>query len=95
GIGFVIILFLHYVNRMNLVKVNATKVSVVFIYTLAALGVFILNDKVNRKVGAFLAFGNGLGAWVSSRVSVNKGDGFIKTFLILMVVAMAIKLWFF
>lgn len=95
GIGFVIILFLHYVHRMNLVRVNATKVAVVFIYTLAALVVFILNDKVIWKVGLVLAIGNVLGAWFSSRISVAKGDGFIKTFLVVMVVAMAIRLWFF
>ncbi|WP_190808907.1 sulfite exporter TauE/SafE family protein [Flagellimonas sp. S3867] len=95
GIGFVIILFLHYVNRMNLVRVNATKVSVVLAYTLSALAVFIINDKVDWLAGLTLAIGTGAGGWVSSRVSVNKGDGFIKTFLIIMVIAMAIKLWFF
>ncbi len=95
GLGFIIILFLHYVNRMNLVRVNATKVAVVFIYTLAALAVFVLNDKVIWKVGLVLAIGNGTGAWLASRISVNKGDGFIKTFLVVMVVIMAIKLWFF
>jgi hypothetical protein len=95
GIGFVILLFLHYFNHMSLVRANATKVAVVFIYTLAALTVFIMNDKVIWKVGLVLAIGNGLGAWVSSRVSVKKGDGFIKTFLVIMVIAMSIKLWFF
>ncbi|MDG1572808.1 TSUP family transporter [Robiginitalea sp. M366] len=95
GIGFIIILFLHYVHRMNLVRVNATKVAVVFIYTLAALAVFILNDKVIWKVGLVLAIGNVLGAWFSSRISVAKGDGFIKTFLVVMVLAMAVRLWFF
>jgi len=95
GLGFIIILFLHYINHMNLVRVNATKVAVVFIYTLAALAVFILNDKVIWKVGLILALGNGVGAWLASRISVNKGDGFIKTFLVVMVVLMAIKLWFF
>jgi uncharacterized membrane protein YfcA len=95
GIGFVILLFLHYVHRMSLVRANATKVAVVFIYTLAALAVFILNDKVIWKVGLVLAIGNGVGAWFSSRISVKKGDGFIKTFLVVMVIIMAIKLWFF
>ncbi len=95
GLGFLIILFLHYVNRMSLVRSNATKVAVVFIYTLAALAVFIWENKVNWKIGLILAIGNGSGAWLASRVSVNKGDGFIKTFLIIMVIAMAIKLWFF
>lgn len=95
GIGFIIILFLHYFNRLSLVKANATKVAVVFLYTLAALVVFILNDKVIWKVGLVLAVGNGLGAWLSSRISVNKGDGYIKVFLVGMVIVMAIKLWFF
>lgn len=95
GIGFIIILFLHYVNRLSLVRTNATKVAVVFIYTLAALVVFALNDKVIWKVGLVLALGNGLGAWFSSRISVDKGDGYIKIFLVGMVLVMAVKLWFF
>ncbi len=95
GLGFIIILFLHYSNQMTLVRANATKVVVVLIYTLAALVIFVINDKVNWHVGLVLAIGNGTGAWLASRVSVNKGDGFIKTFLVIMVVIMAIKLWFF
>lgn len=95
GLGFIIILFLHFFNHMSLVRANATKVAVVFIYTLSALVVFVLNDKVNWAVGFVLAIGNGTGAWIASRVSVNKGDGFIKTFLVVIVVIMAIKLWFF
>lgn len=95
GLGFIIILFLHYVNQLTLVRANATKVAVVLIYTLSALAIFALNDKVNWKVGLILAIGNGTGGWLASRVSVNKGDGFIKTFLVVMVVLMAIKLWFF
>jgi len=94
GLGFIMILFLHYVNRMTLVRSNATKVAVVLTYTIAALAVFIFNDKVNWKVGLILAIGNGSGAWVASRVSVDKGDGFIKTFLVIMVSLMAIKLLF-
>lgn len=95
GIGFIILLFLNQVNRMTLVRANATKVAVVFIYTLSALAVFIYNDKVLWEVGLVLAIGNGAGAWLSSRISVAKGDGFIKTFLVIMVILMAIKLWFF
>ncbi|MEM9648538.1 MAG: sulfite exporter TauE/SafE family protein [Bacteroidota bacterium] len=95
GLGFLMILFMHFVNRMNLVRVNATKVVVVFVYMLSALAVFAFNDKVNWKLGFILAIGNGTGAWVASRFSVKKGDGFIESFLVVMVVVMAIKLWFF
>ena len=95
GIGFIIILFLNFFNHMSLVRANATKVAVVCIYTLSALVVFILNDKVNWVIGFVLAIGNALGAWIASRVSVNKGDGFIKIFLLMVVGIMSIKLWFF
>ncbi|MEM0933452.1 MAG: sulfite exporter TauE/SafE family protein [Bacteroidota bacterium] len=95
GLGFLMILFLHFINRMSLIRANATKVTVVFIYMISALVVFALNDKVNWKVGLILAIGNGSGAWFASRFSVKKGDGFIKTFFVVMVVGMAIKLWFF
>lgn len=95
GIGFIILLFLHYVNHLSLVRANATKVAVILMYTVAALVVFILNDKVVWKVGLVLSIGNGLGAWVSSRVSVNRGDTFVKRFLIIMVIIMAVKLWFY
>ena len=95
GLGFLMMLFLHYVNRMSLVRSNATKVVVVFIYMLAALAVFVHNDLVNWKIGLILAIGNGSGAWFASRFSVKKGDGFIKVFLVVMVSIMAIRLWFF
>lgn len=95
GIGFLIILYLHYAHNINLVRTNATKVFVVLLYSIAALAVFVVNDKVDFKIGLILAIGNALGAWISSRLSVKMGDGFIRTFLVIMVSILAIKLWFF
>ncbi len=95
GTGFLILLVLSGVNRFSLVKSNAIKVVVAFIYTISALTVFILNDQVNWKYGLVLSIGNALGGWFSSRWSVRKGDGAVKIFLIIMVSVMAIKLWFF
>lgn len=95
GLGFIMILFLHYFNHMTLVHANATKVVVVFIYMLAALAVFAFNDKVNWTIGLVLAIGNGAGAWISSRIQVNRGDKIVKVFMIIMVSIMAVKLWFF
>lgn len=95
GVGFLILLILSGVNRFSLVKSNAIKVVVAFIYTIAALAVFVMNDQVNWKYGLVLSIGNAAGGWFSSRWSVNKGDGMVKIFLVIMVSAMAIKLWFF
>ena len=91
--GIFILLALSSINRFSLVKSNAIKVVVVLIYTLAALAVFMYNDQINYLYGIVLAAGNAAGGWFASRWSVKKGDGLVKIFLIIMVVAMAIKLW--
>lgn len=95
GIGFIIMLFLNLFNRMNLVRVNATKVGVAFIYTMGALITFALSGSVNWFYGICLAVGTSIGAWSASRISIAKGEGIIKTIMIVMVLLMSIKLWFF
>ncbi len=60
GTGFLILLVLSGVNRFSLVKSNAIKVVVAFIYTIAALAIFVWNDQVNWKYGLVLSIGNAL-----------------------------------
>jgi hypothetical protein len=80
---------------MSLIKANATKVTIACIYTFAAIVMFVLNDKINWTYGILLAFGNIIGAWISSRWAVKQGDKTVRIFLIIIVTAMAIRLWFF
>ncbi|WP_103068109.1 sulfite exporter TauE/SafE family protein [Aquimarina sediminis] len=93
GVGIFILLALTSINYLNLVSSNAIKVLVVFIYTIGALVIFIYNNQINYLYGFVLALGNASGGWIASRWSVKKGDGLVKIFLVIMVIAMAIKLW--
>ena len=95
GIGIVIMLFLNRFNYMSLVKTNATKVVVVFIYSAVALIIFSFNDAVDWKTGLVMAFGTSFGGWFASRWSVKKGDQFIRYIMLSTVFIMAFKLWFF
>ncbi len=95
GVGFIIIATLTAINGFDLVKTNSLKVLVVFIYTIAAFSMFVLEDRVNWEMGLILAAGNMTGAWITSRWSVGKGDKIIKPILLVMVIVMAVKLWFF
>lgn len=95
GTGLFILLALSTINNFSLVKSNATKVVVAFIYTIGAISVFIYNGKVSYQHGLILAIGNASGAWFASRWSVDKGDNLVKIFLVIMVIFMAVKLWFF
>jgi len=95
GVGFIMLLALSGINRFSLVKSNAIKVFVALIYSLSALAIFAYNDMINWTYGLILSIGNAAGGWFMSRWSVKKGDGLVRLFLIIMVTAMAIKLWFF
>ncbi|WP_109853351.1 sulfite exporter TauE/SafE family protein [Aquimarina sp. AU58] len=93
GVGIFILLALTSINYLNLVTSNAVKVLIVFIYTIGALVIFVYNNQIDYLYGFVLATGNATGGWIASRWSVKKGDGLVKVFLIIMVIAMAIKLW--
>lgn len=95
GVGFLIIAALSVINHMWLVKVNSAKVMVVLIYTIASVAVFFIEDKINWLWGLTLALGNSTGAWIASRWQVDKGEVWVRRILIVMVVALSIKLWFF
>ncbi len=94
GTGIFIILALHSISKISLVKTNAIKAIVVIFYTVSALVIYAYNDKIDYTIGFIMAIGNAFGAWFASRWSVNKGDGLVRWFLIVMVSIMALKLWF-
>jgi uncharacterized membrane protein YfcA len=95
GVGFIIIAALTIINRFSLVKTNGIKVFVVLIYTISALFIFILEGKIHWGYGLTLAVGNSSGSWIASRLSVKKGDAWVRWFIIITVIALAIKLWLF
>lgn len=95
GVGFIVIAALSAINHLSLVKINSAKVFIILIYTCAAIIVFIINDKINLYWGLVLAIGNSAGGWIGSRWQVGSGEEWIKRILLITVVAMAIKLWFF
>jgi len=95
GVGFIIISALTMINKFTLVKTNSAKVFVVLVYTISALTIFIVEGKINWMFGIVLAIGNSTGSWIASRMSVKKGDSWIRWFIFITVIVMAIKLWFF
>ncbi len=95
GTGFFILLVLTQINQLNLVKSNALKLLIVAVYTVAALAIFIYHGQVNWYYGLILAAGQAAGAWLASRWSVKKDDVWIRGFLVVVAIAMAVKLWFF
>lgn len=92
GVGFLIIMALNIIGKLDLVKTNSHKVFIAGINALFSLLVFVLHDKIYWTIGLVLAAGNGLGGWIGSHVAVRKGEQFIRIALTLCVIGMVVKL---
>jgi len=95
GIGFLIIAVLSLVNNLSLVKSNYVKVFAAIIYTGVSVAVFASQGKILWMTGFILSIGHALGGWYASRWSVTAGEVWIKRIMIISIIGMAIKLWFF
>ncbi len=94
GVGFLIITALL-VHGLDLVRINAIKVFVIFAYTFVALGVFISHGQVNYMLGFALAAGNSIGGMIGPRLAVAKGHDWIKKVVTVTVAIFALKLLLF
>jgi uncharacterized membrane protein YfcA len=77
----------------NVVAANAMKNLIAFVFTGAALVVFVLNDQVNWTLGLLLGAGQGFGAWVAARTAIKRGAGFVRYTVIVIVALSAIALF--
>jgi len=91
GVGFIIIAALL-VHGLDLVRINAVKVIVIFAFTAIALGVFLWHGQVNLELGLALAVGNSIGGWIGTHMAVKKGHDWIKRFVTVTVLVFALKL---
>lgn len=91
GVGFLIITALL-VHGLDLVRINAVKVLVIFAFTVVALGVFVFHGQVDYVLGFSLAVGNSAGGWIGTHFAVEKGHEWIKRFVIITVLVFALRL---
>jgi hypothetical protein len=92
GIGFLLAAVAIWAG-LDLVRGNALKVLVVLLLTPLSLALFAWNGKVDWIVGTPLAAGHLIGALAGVRLTVLKGHAWIERFLVVAVIAFAIKLW--
>ena len=93
GVGIVIMFLLTQINRMNLLEQILLKVSVIYIFNCCFIN-FCFRRKDSLDGMVWMVLGSVVGAWLSSRWSVKKGDKVIRVTLLIMVSYMAVKLWF-
>lgn len=82
GIGYFLIFALVLYMGYDLLRANAVKVMIVFLYVAASLLVYILNDLIAWKYAAALALGQVLGAWLSARFASRLDTRYIRWFMV-------------
>ena len=94
GVGFILIAIMNGVMHMDLLRTNMHKVFIVAIYTVAAIGIFAWQGKIDWITGLTLMIGMSIGGWIGSNLAVKKGEPFIRAVLYTAIVCMSIKLLF-
>ncbi|MEN8152370.1 MAG: sulfite exporter TauE/SafE family protein, partial [Planctomycetota bacterium] len=92
GVGFLLLAGLVLGGGLDLVRGNAAKVAVVLIYTILALGVFLLHGQVELLAGLVLGIGNATGAFISARLAIKRGAGWIRWVLLVAALGAAAKM---
>ncbi|MGI9553498.1 MAG: sulfite exporter TauE/SafE family protein [Thermodesulfobacteriota bacterium] len=92
GIGFLIIALIQNTLHLDLVKTNMHKTFAIMSLNIPALIIFVVTGNMNWALGIALAAGTTVGAWWAAKLSVKKGDRFIKYFFVLALIVISIKL---
>jgi uncharacterized protein len=85
GVGYFLLAGIVLSAGYDLIRANAIKGFIVLFYTVFALVVFIFNDKVNWQFGLVHSIGNVTGAFIASRYALTWGAGFIRYFIIVII----------
>ena len=95
GVGFLIISTLKLGTNASLVQISAIKSSIVFLYTIPALIIFIYGNQVAWLEAMVLALGFSIGARISAKTAVKKGDRIVKRVLGIALFIVAVRLFTF
>jgi uncharacterized membrane protein YfcA len=95
GVGFLFIFALVTFEHLDLVRTNAVKVTAILAFQVLALAVYAWGGKVVWIPGLTLGIGNMLGGWLGVRLSLSRGERYLRPAIAVCVVAFAVKLIFF
>ena len=93
GIGFLLLAVTTWAG-LDLVRGNALKVLSVFVVTVVAALVFAFEGRIRWDDGLALAAGSFVGGMVGVRLTVKRGERFIRVVVVTALVAFAVRLWF-
>jgi uncharacterized membrane protein YfcA len=95
GGGILLIYTLAYFFGLSFLRSNATNLVAWMAMTTIAFIVFAVNGLVDFQLGISMLLGVTVGGYFGSKTAIQKGDGFVKLILTMVVVATSAKLLIF
>ena len=95
GAGFLIIYSLVFFLGLTIIEVNATDAIPWLIQTIIALFIFISAGLVNFYYGISLLIGMLIGSYIGAHTAIKKGDKWIKSIFVIIILFAALKFLFF
>ena len=92
GVGFLVLLVTSAFG-LNLVSGNAVKVVVILGLTVVSLALFAINGKVDLFWGLCLAAGTVIGGQIGVRLTLTRGEAWVRVFLTMTAILFAVALW--
>lgn len=91
GVGIFLLALLVLNAGYDLVKANALKNFIVFLYNPFALAVFMISGLVDYKYGLVHAIGNVIGAYIATKYAISWGANFVRWILIVVIIIASSK----
>jgi len=95
GMGIITLGLMALIYHKSAIMGNAVKVGLVALANLAAVAVFLYYGKVRFFYAIPLGLGVMLGAWISVHIALEKGEQWVRRFILLVGIGAAIKIIFF
>jgi uncharacterized membrane protein YfcA len=96
GTGFLLISAISMLLGYDLIRTNANKVFIMFLYSLVALSVFVFRGGIDMKYwcyGLIHAVGNIIGSYIAAKYAVKKGENFVKIVILIVIILTAMNLF--
>lgn len=95
GSGFLAIFVMTKGYGLTILQTKGTRRIPGLIGVISASIVFFVAGLINFKIGFVLIFGSLIGSHLGSHVAIKKGDDWVKSLMVLMIVIVSIKMIFF
>lgn len=95
GAGVLLIYILAYFFGLSFIRSSATNLVAWMALTAVAFAIFVVNGLVDFQLGAAMLVGVTAGGYFGSKTAIQKGDGFVKIILTIIVLITSVKLLVF